>query len=176
MLPVKTKSRRTKSAYANTKNIHKHNLYPKQELSSSCMRWATVTTIDMGRKLGGGGFDLFLTAAAPFWGGGAGSPSKTKSPGPRPTSIPSGILIDQSHLATTDMGRKLGLWPFGQGRWVPCILQLAQCGLGRGLLPYQVAYSYMQPFGHTRHGPKIGGFRPLGKGELGPHLTQCRLG
>ena len=31
------------------------------------------------------------------------------------------------------------------------------CGLGRGLLLYQVASSSMQPFGHNRHGPKIGG-------------------
>ena len=30
----------------------------------------------------------------------------------------------------------------------------------------------MQPLGHNRHGPKIGGFAPLGEGELGPHLTQ----
>jgi len=30
--------------------------------------------------------------APPFFGRGAGSPSNTKSPGPRPTSIPSGIL------------------------------------------------------------------------------------
>ena len=29
----------------------------------------------------------------PFFGGGAGSPSNTMSPGPRPTSIPSGILM-----------------------------------------------------------------------------------
>jgi len=28
--------------------------------------------------------------------------------------------------------------------------------LGRGLLPYQVASSSIQPFGHNRHGPKIG--------------------
>jgi len=33
---------------------------------------------------------------------------------------------------------------------------LIQCGLGRGLLPYQVASSSIQPFGHNRHGPKIG--------------------
>jgi len=31
-----------------------------------------------------------------------------------------------------------------------------------------------RPFGHNRHGPKIGGLRPYG--GLGPHLTQCRLG
>jgi len=42
-----------------------------------------LTTIDMGQKLDG---------CAPFWGG-AGSPSSTMSPGPRPTSVPSGILI-----------------------------------------------------------------------------------
>ena len=37
--------------------------------------------------------------------------------------------------------------------------------------------SSIQPFGHNRHRPKIGGLRPLlGEGELGPHLTQCCLG
>ena len=40
--------------------------------------------MNMGRKFGG---------SAPFWGRGAGSTSNTKSPGPRPTSIPSGISI-----------------------------------------------------------------------------------
>ena len=32
-----------------------------------------------------------------------------------------------------------------------------------------------QPFGHNRHGPKIGGLCPFW-GELSPHLTQCGLG
>ena len=32
---------------------------------------------------------------------------------------------------------------------------LLQCGLGRGLLPYQVVSSSIQPFGHNSHGPKI---------------------
>ena len=36
-------------------------------------------------------------------------------------------------------------------------LRLLQCGLGRGLLPYQAASSSIQPFGHIRHGPKLGG-------------------
>jgi len=43
-----------------------------------------LATIDMGRKLG---------AAVYFWGEGAGSPSNTMWPGPRPTSVLSGILI-----------------------------------------------------------------------------------
>ena len=56
----------------------------------------------------------------------AGSPSNTMSPGSKPTSVPSGILI---HPA----------------------------------------------FGQNRHGPKIGGCAPFGRGELGPHLTQYGL-
>jgi len=43
-----------------------------------------LATIDMVRTMGEAG--LFL-------GGGAGSPSNTKSPGTRPTSIPSGISV-----------------------------------------------------------------------------------
>ena len=34
--------------------------------------------------------------------------------------------------------------------------RLIQCGLGRGLLPYQVAPSSIQPFGHNKHGPQNG--------------------
>ena len=61
-----------------------------------------LATIDMGRKFG---------SCAPFRG--AGSPCNTVWPGPRPTFVPSGILIHPAVLATTDMGRKLGtvsLW------------------------------------------------------------------
>ena len=36
--------------------------------------------------------------------------------------------------------------------------------------------SSIQPFGHNRHGPKIGGVcRILGEGELGPRLAHCDL-
>jgi len=51
------------------------------------------------------------------------------------------------------MGRKEG------GCYAPFAelgARLLQCGLGRGLLPHQVASSSIQPFGHNRHGPKIG--------------------
>ena len=53
--------------------------------------------------------------------------------------------------------------------------RLIQCGLGRGLLPYQVASSSTQTFGHNRHGPKIGwGWVCLFfcREQLGPHRTQ----
>ena len=55
--------------------------------------------------------------------------------------------------------------------------RLAQCGVSRGLLPYQAASSSIQPFGRNRYGPKIGrGSVPLWGGELGPHLIQCGQG
>jgi len=44
-----------------------------------------LATIDMGRKVGG--------LLCPFSRRGAGSPSNTMTPGPRPTFVPSGILI-----------------------------------------------------------------------------------
>ena len=70
------------------------------------------------------------------------------------------------------MGRKEGgaAVLLSPGKLVP---RLTRCGLGRGLLPYQVVSSSIQPFGHNRHGPKIGwGAVPffLG-GKLHPHLT-----
>jgi len=34
----------------------------------------------------------------------------------------------------------------------------------------------MKPFGRNRYGPKMGGCASFGKGELGPHLTQCGHG
>jgi len=43
--------------------------------------------------------------------------------------------------------------PLSRGELVP---RLTQYGLGRGLLPHQMAPSSIQPFGHNRHGPKIG--------------------
>ena len=80
-------------------------------------------------------------------------------------------LDPSNRLATIDMGRKLGTMPpFWGGDLGP---HLVQCGLGRGLPPYQVTSWSMQPFCNNRHGLKIGSCAPLGGGELGPHLTQC---
>jgi len=58
-------------------------------------------------------------------------------------------LDPSSHLAATNMGQKLGqgLCPiFWRGELGP---HLAQCGLGRGLRPYQVASWSIQPFSHN---------------------------
>ena len=59
-----------------------------------------------------------LGAPSPFLDRGAGSPSNAKSPGPRLTSIPSGILIHPAIWPQKNMGRKLGavpLWGGGAG-------------------------------------------------------------
>jgi len=63
-------------------------------------------------------------------------------------------LDPSSRLATTDIGRKLGAVPpfWRKGELGP---HLAQCGMGQGLPPYQVAFWSIQPFGHNRHGSKI---------------------
>jgi len=52
-------------------------------------------------------------------------------------------------VATIDMGLKEGvLCPFRGALGT----RLMQCGLRRGLLPYQVASSSIQPFGHNSVG------------------------
>jgi len=74
-------------------------------------------------------------------------------------------------------GQKWGLLcPFFRGGELG--LHLTQCPMGRGLPLYQVGAVWsIQPFGHNRHGPKIGGCGPFLAGEeLGPHLTQCGIG
>ena len=76
-------------------------------------------------------------------------------------------------LATTDMGQKLKGCAFfpEEGELGP---HIAQRGLGRGLPPRQVTSSSIQPFGHNRHGPKIGGSAPppfWGRGAGSPSNT-----
>jgi len=110
---------------------------------------AVRPTIDMGQKLGG---------VCPFFQGIAGSLSNPKSTGPRPTSIPSGILVHPAVRPQWILAENWGLCPFRGGELGS---HLTQCCVGRGLPPYQVASRSMQPFGHNRRGPKIGGLRPL---------------
>jgi len=123
-----------------------------------------LAIIDMGQKAG---------AAVPFSVGEAGSPSNTISPGPRPTSVPSGILIHPAIWPQQTWAKSGGglLCPFLGQKLGP---YLPQCSLGRGLPPHQVTSWSIQPFGHNRHGPKGGLLcRLFMVGELCPHLTQC---
>jgi len=77
----------------------------------------------MGRKLGG---------SAPFSGEGELGLTWAKA------YLPTKCYLDpSSHLATTDMGRKLGgCAPLGEGELGP---HLTQCGQGRGLPERQVS-------------------------------------
>ena len=85
-----------------------------------------LATIDMGQKLG---------AVPPFFlGGGAGATSNTKLPGPRPTSITSGVLIHAAVWPQQTWTENWGLCPF----WGELGPHLTQRRLGRGLPPYQV--------------------------------------
>jgi len=83
----------------------------------------------------------------------------------------SAVAETGDRLAARDMGRKLGgCAPFGGRKLRP---HLTQRALGRGVPPYQVASSSIQPFGHNRHGPKNGAVL-LFRGA-GPLLIQCHI-
>ena len=94
-----------------------------------------------------------------------------------PISYKCSAVADMGYrLVTIDIGRKLGavsLWR-GAGELGP---HETQRGLGRGLPSHQVASWSIQPFGHNRQGPKIGGCAPfLGERAGSPSRTMwpCR--
>ena len=62
--------------------------------------------------------------------------------------------------------------PFFWGSWVPIEHNVAW----PTPRPSQWHLSPIQLFGHNGHWPIIGGCVPFGEGELGLHLTQCRVG
>jgi len=90
-----------------------------------------------------------IGGSAPFSGrGGTGFPSNTKSPGPRPTSIPSGILTHPVIWPQQIWAKNWRLCPF----WERVLgLHLTQCGRGRGLPACQVPSWSLQPFDTTVH-------------------------
>jgi len=92
----------------------------------------------MGRKLG----------MCPFLGGGAGFPSNTKSPGPRPTDVPSGILklIHPAGWPQQTWTQNGGLCLFSGESWVPIWRNFC---LGQDLPQCQVSFWSIQPFGHN---------------------------
>ena len=65
-----------------------------------------LATIEMGRK---------LREKSLFGGGGAGSPSNAMWPGPRRTSVPSGILIHPAVCPQSTWAENWGLCPFWGG-------------------------------------------------------------
>ena len=124
-----------------------------------------MATIDMGENSGG--------CCAPC--GNSWATSNTMWPVPRSTSVLSGVFIRP---------------PFGHNRHRPKL-----GGGGRAHFPvsclvhieHKIAWAeaYLHTKWHlspssclatTDNGRKLGGCAPLGEGELGHHLTQCRVG
>jgi len=109
--------------------------------------------------------------------GRGGCPPNTMWPGPRPTFMPSGILIHPAVWPQQTLAEKVdgGLLrvPVEGGAESPSNTvwpgPRSYTSIPSGILIYPAV-------GH--HGPKSGGLMcPLfGEGELGHHLTQCRLG
>ena len=93
-----------------------------------CSNEITITIINMGRKFRG--LD--------------GSPSNTKSPGLRPSSTPSDILIHAAIWPQKIWAENCAL--LGEGELGP---NLTPCGQGRGLPACQVSSCSVQPFGHS---------------------------
>jgi len=69
----------------------------------------------MGQKLGG--------EAVPFFLGRAGSPQNTKSPGPRSTLIPSGILVHPAVWPQSTSAKNWGCAPLGEEELDPHLTQ-----------------------------------------------------
>jgi len=116
----------------------------------------------VGRKVG--------VCCAPFRGG-AASPSNTASPWPRPSSVPSGILIHPAVWPQYTWAEKWGMqYHFPWGRSPSNIMSP---------VAYLRTKRHSDPSSRLATidmGQKLGAAVPLSVGELRPHLTQRRLG
>jgi len=117
---------------------------------------------------------LLVGWVCPF-SGGAGSPSNTKSPGPRPTSIPSGIIVHPAVWPQRTLAENWGAVPFsGGGAGFPSNTMWPgrrHISVPSAILIHPAIWPQQ-----TRAENWGGGLRPLfGERELGPHLTQCGL-
>jgi len=99
--------------------------------------------------------------------GASGSPSNATSHGPKPASVPSGILIPDpsSRLATIDMGRKWGmLCPFlGEAG-----TELTQCDLAEAYLRTEWPLAGSSCLATTDMGRKLRGCAPIFWGSWVP--------
>ena len=130
-----------------------------------------LATIDVDRKVGG--------CCAPFFEGGgrAGCPSHIMWLGTRPTSVPSDILIhptvwpQYTNVTTAGMGQKLRPVPLCGGTGSPSNTMSSvprPTSVQSGILIHPA----VRP---QQTWAKNWGLCPFGKGELGPHVTQCGL-
>jgi len=124
-----------------------------------------LVTIDMGQKLGGCRCSLFL--------GVTGFPSNTKSPGPRPTSISSGILVHPAVCNNRHWPKIGGLCPFRGGEAGSPSNTMSNrprpTSISSDIL-INAAISSQQTWAENW------GLRHFLGRRLGPHLTQSRVG
>ena len=116
----------------------------------------------MGQKFGG--------VAMPFFLGVAGFPSNTKSPGLKPTSIPSGILVHPAVWPQRKIAENWELCPFrGGGAGSPCNTMSRRptsTSVPSGILIHAAVWPH-------RPGPKIGDSAPFGgRGTAFPSNTK----
>jgi len=116
--------------FSDSTSVRSHWSPPHDKYSLQYLYWHILSTTKVFLKIE---LELELEleqtsndyAVPPIWGGGAGSPSNTKSPGPRPSSIPSDILI---HAAIWPQQMWAENWggcaPLGEGELGP---HLTQC-------------------------------------------------
>ena len=88
-------------------------------------------TTNMGPKLG----------AVPLLGG-AATPSNTTSSGPRPTSVPSGILVHPTIWPQRTLAEHWGCAPLGEGELGP---HLTQCDQGRSRTTCMPSFILIHP-------------------------------
>ena len=111
------------------------------------------------------------SCCAPFRGA-AGSSSDTMSLGPRPTSVPSGILTHPAvwpQRTWAEIGPLIGVGVFQSNTMPP---RLMPTSVPSGILIHAAVWpqqTWAENWG-------AGAVPPFGGGKLGPHLTQCRLG
>jgi len=108
--------------------------------------------------------------------GGAGFPSNTMWPGPRSTSVRSGVFIHPcSRLVTIDMSQKLGGGCAFFSGTAGSPSNTKSPGPRTSFIPSGILVQHYSRLATTDIGRKLGVCAPLGDGKLGPHLTQCRL-
>ena len=86
-----------------------------------------------------------------------------QSPGPRSTSIPSGMLMHLAVWPQYKWTENMGLCPLGGAGF-----HLTQCGLGRGLPACQVSSWSIQPFGHNTPTSQTGRLDRTDRQDNGP--------
>jgi len=122
-----------------------------------CLVWATVCTRTQRSAVSiqPFGHNRNWTKSGSYFfetGWGSWYPSNTMWPGPRPTSISSGILIHPAVWPQQTRKQNGVCARLREGELGP---RRTQYGQGRGLPPCEVSSRSTQPFGHNRHGPRI---------------------